>query len=595
MEQQAVTEIMDKQTILRNETLLKQRREILSMPPEEALNAILDSPNPTPLVHSFPEDDLYFLIHEIGPEDSLPLLSLASSRQWEYILDLEIWEKDRIKMNSVVSWLDLLLEADPKRLIKWFLDQKIEFFEFFLHKNIELRIRNHDQDPSDFEDNFFTFDDTFYFRFIDNPMEFESMEIDDKRRKSFLKFLQHLAFYDHIKYRHILLESAGIIPAESEEKAYRLRNVRLAEKGFLPFDEAVSIYTPLNPERLKKQNRKFITDDLTENIFIPVPFCAASMLKEDNLFVRSLRRIKNDKILHQIQLEFAGLNNQIIVADLKTIKNRNQLNTIVKKACGYISIGLKRLTKENEKLEIDQGAELIQKFPLFQIFRTGYGLVVKVKSRAEKWRGNSWFSKKGLPLSFWDEKWLGVLGGILIKRPLFFDNYKTGVLYRDFTLIEEIIETEKILDEIIAFDNLFSLMTVQFESFPDHFITYKNLILTLWARDYLKLPDESEELIPLSVDEFKSFFNHLFPDHPVLRSMIQTEKIEKKIALSMKESFLNWLSNKTGISNYEISTKLGNTLEDLFEEIESEYGKVSEKDLDPKYIRHFLITYCRFT
>ena len=56
----------------------------------------------------------------------------------------------------------------------------------------------------------------------------------------------------------------------------------------------------------------------------------------------------------------------------------------------------------------------------------------------------------------------------------------------------------------------------------------------------------------------------------------------------MKESFLNWLSDKTGLTNYEITQKLGQTLENLFNEIESEYGAVSNEDLDPRFTYLFL-------
>ena len=89
----------------------------------------------------------------------------------------------------------------------------------------------------------------------------------------------------------------------------------------------------------------------------------------------------------------------------------------------------------------------------------------------------------------------------------------------------------------------------------------------------------SEELLPLPFDAFKNCFNDLWTgkDKP------------RKTSLIMKESFLNWLSDKTGLTHYEITLKLGQTLENLFNEIESEYGEVSGEDLDPKYIRLFLI------
>lgn len=76
--------------------LAEKRREILSMNPENAVDAILDEKHPAAVVHSFPEEDFYFLVHEIGTGDALEILSLASGRQWEYLLDIEVWKRDQI-------------------------------------------------------------------------------------------------------------------------------------------------------------------------------------------------------------------------------------------------------------------------------------------------------------------------------------------------------------------------------------------------------------------------------------------------------------------------------------------------------------------
>ncbi|PQP33333.1 hypothetical protein C6A37_13455, partial [Desulfobacteraceae bacterium SEEP-SAG9] len=65
---------------------------------------------------------------------------------------------------------------------------------------------------------------------------------------------------------------------------------------------------------------------------------------------------------------------------------------------------------------------------------------------AEKWRVKSWFAKQELPLSFWGEEWIGVLGGLLIKKPLYFDNNRTEGLYREFLCLSEVKETEDVLD-----------------------------------------------------------------------------------------------------------------------------------------------------
>jgi hypothetical protein len=104
-------------TLQRVLQLQEKRRNILRLPPEKALDRILSDPQPAALVHSFPEQDFYLLVNEIGPQDSLPLLSLATNKQWEHIADLETWQKDRIDLKMVTRWLSLLLEADSKRFI----------------------------------------------------------------------------------------------------------------------------------------------------------------------------------------------------------------------------------------------------------------------------------------------------------------------------------------------------------------------------------------------------------------------------------------------------------------------------------------------
>ena len=564
-----------------------ERRDILSLPSEKALERILDAHQPAALVHSIPEEDFYFLVHDIGHNDSLPLLSLASNKQWEYMVDLEVWEKDRFGIESITKWLDLLFIADPVRLIKWLISEKTEFLEFYLLNNIEVRIREHDQDPSDFGEGFFTIDDTYYIRVIQEPTDqisdISESDTQPKRyRKEFLiKFLKSIAAYDHVKYQQILHEALSIIPAEVEEEAFRMRNVRLAEKGFLPFDEAIGVYQPLSPKDLKSRSVKSLIREEGKDLLLPVPFYPTDMLKEDNLFTRSLARIEADDILQQIQAEFAFLCNQVITADHKKTRSREELRDIVKKACGYISIGLDRMTEKEEgtssKLRDDRCALFLKKHPLSSIFRVGYGLALKLKWRAEKWLDECWFAGKGLPLTFWGEEWTGVLGGILIKKPLFYDNYKSGWLYREFVSIIDIKETETELDNIIAFDDLISSMSINLKPLSSYrFLSHKNLILTLWARHHLNLPEEPD---PLSIDKFKRF-------HPLLFS---GKGKTKKIGPPMKESFLKWLAERTKTSDFELSKSLGETFEKLFSEIEIEYGQVSLQNLDPRYIHLFLV------
>ena len=574
----------DKLAIERFQQLQQKRREILALPPNEALERILEDPQPAALVHSFPEPDFYFLVQDIGPEDSLALLSLASDRQREHLIDLETWQRDRIEIPSVTRWLNLLLQADPQRFIRWFLNEKLEFVEFYLFKNIEVRIREHDQDPSDFGDDFFSLDGMYFLRITGAAGGSASEKFSDAQRRAFItKLAEQLAAFDHLTYQSVLLEATHLIPSEAEEDCYRWRNVRLAEKGFLPFDEAVGIYQPIIPRDFENQRAKFIPPSDAPERLLPVPQYPIKMLKEDNYFTRALSTIEPENVLQHIQAEFASLCNQIIVADHKTIRGQDELRSTVKKACGYISIGLERLSPDPQKVDPHKAAALISRYPLTKIFSLGFGRALELKWRAEKWLPQCWFARTGLRLTFWGEQWMGVLGGLLIKKPLFYDNYKSGVLYREFESLEDIRTTENSFDQMKAVDNLLSLMTITLDRPPSYgFLTYKNIILTLWARHYLHLQEEI--LKPLALKEFIPFYEDLLPGKPD-----PAAGQLRKIPQGMKSHFLKWLAAISGLRDFEITERLAPTLEALFQEIENDLGDVAVRDLDPRYILLFLL------
>jgi hypothetical protein len=575
----------DKDIRERLRALQRERHEILALPPEEALNRILSAREPAALVHSIPESDLYLLVHDIGPEDALPLLALASDKQWDHIVDLESWAKDRIEVHRVTRWLNLLLESDPQRFLRWFLKDHLEFVEFYLFQNIEVRVLEHDQDPSEFGDDFFTLDGTYFIRFLKLPPVLDSSAIGEEERKEFLmKLLQRLSAHDHLVFINVLLEATHVIPAETEEEEYRWRTVHLAEKGFLPFDEAIGIYQPVQPKDLDDRAPKHIARRRAESSPLPVPAYPLREMETDNHFSRALDRVEPQDILPQVQWEFANLCNQIIVADHKTIRGRAQLHDIVKKACGYISMGLERLRATGEK-EVDprQAAAALIRHPLVQVFRLGFGAALELKWEAEKWLSRSWFAASGLRLTFWGEQWMGVLGGLLLKKPLFYDNYKTGVLYREFVALEDVALTERILRQVQAVDRLLSVMNIQLGPVSQYgFLTYKNLILSRWAGHCLGLREEKLAAIPVS--GFKAFFAELLPGESSSESTAP-----RRIPDAMKSGFIDWLARDTGLKDFEITESLGRIFEDLFGEIEAEYGRVTAKDLDPRFVQLFLL------
>lgn len=550
--------------------LHEKRLGILRMEPSKALDAIINEENPYPVVHSIPEEDFYILMHDSGVHDFLPVIAMANEKQWQYIIDMEIWERDRITIDSLVKWLGILMNADRTRLVQWLMKSKTDILEYFLEKNLEVKIREHDQDPSELGDGFNTFDDVFYFR-TKNPYNEEYVlnpDSEEERELLVDGILKGMATIDYPAFQAIILESGSIIAAETEEELFRERNIRLTEKGFLPFDEATGAYQPLSGWETPETGKRTILEPLED--IQPPSFLPKMIASGDRLFRELPFAFDQINLPEDFDLEMAALCNRIIVADQKKVRSREELTQVVAKVCGYISIGMSEIAEKTET----RTESVLSEYHILYLFRSGYSRVVRLQTKAKKWIEKSWFRNRNLHLSFWGEEWMGIAGGLLLKRPLFFCNYENGLIYRDFRSGNDLGIAESALDSMIAFDELLMLMDADISLLPvDRQIHQaKPFILTIWANSCMGIKN-SDLAIP--VNDFESFYSRLFENGAV--------------AHRMKENFIDWLAGKTGVEHSEIYEKSWFVFEKIFSDIESEYKYVEFKDLDHRFMNYFYL------
>jgi len=537
----------------------KDLDRILSLPGSQALNRLLDYENAAQIVRDMSRVDLFWLIKKIGEDDSLPILRLASDDQWQYIMDLEQWKSDRVELKETAQWLDRFHKADPERLARWFYSEDGNMLAHFFFNNI-LDVRIKEEQDYIPPDGFFTFDNLYYISILDKENE-EVIE----------QMLRQLASEDYNRFQALLLGLGGVIPAEIEEEMYRMKGVRIAEDGYLPFEEAISIYSYQRPDFLKQGGsgyRLFFPDEETGAL---APLTPLAYTEGDNVFTRSIAAIADGASLERLRLEFAGLCNQILSADTVVPEGIEDLVKVTRKAAGYLNIGLERLSEN----DLRTSEEFIKNNPLVAIFRVGFGMTLELKWEAEKQIRASWFLSKGLDAGFWGEEWGGVLKGMLMKRPLFY-----MLEYRPFETLSEVKNAGDILHRILLLDKLMERIADSFAlktDIPkDPLFTFHTLLLHSWAIRRLKLGDS---FVPFSIEQAREFF-----------ALIRGKEAAPPFTFkAYKEIFLSDCMSLIQDIKPDDRAFLQDTLKNLWEEFTEEYAMVNTEALDPRFTKYIII------
>lgn len=536
-----------------------QVQELDKLSGKDITKSILEAGNPAQLLQSLSEQDFFWIMKKAGEEEYLPLIKLASAEQRQYIIDLEIWKKDRIDLESTLKWLTWLKDADGEDLAWWLLHEGNILAHFFLLNNIDVIVKEPD-DEFEIPKEFFTCDDVIYIRVI-----------HEEYRDAIEEIITILFREDETLTRSLIEELAGTILSESEEEMYRYRNIRIAEQGFIPFEEAVSVLSPLSSESLEKNKNlaekfKSNEEEIAGTVpVLPLNHAGGGMLTD------LLSGTEDIKFIDRIRLEFAGLCNKIIAAEGFSELEADTLLEQCRKAAGYINIALENECGGN----IRQAGDVIRKNTLESVFRVGFGLALKLKWEATAWIEASWFKHRKLDMEFWGESWGMTVKGLMKQKPLFYTGHGEKE-FRDFEKLSEIESARVTLKRIMVLDDLLSHLdekygTGQTLSIPEG-IVFHSFIFTFWARRVLDLnPGFSE----ITARDAQTLFTKLRAE----------ESAPPYRMKGFEEVFIRDLSEYISDLKEESREALKNTLSMLWKEFSVEYESLPASEIDTKYSR----------
>ncbi len=544
-------------------------RDLRGLSGKQILDRILELKKSREVVEGLSKEDFYWMVKKIGEDDCLPALEWGTLEQWQYLLDLEIWKKDRPDLKQVSTWLSLLHRADGSKLVKWFLGTGRALAHYHFLKNVEVVFLDSEDDVYDLPKGFFSLDGVLHVRAY-NPDDQPDLE----------GILGTMAQKDFKQYQNLLLGLSGIQSAELEEQMYRMRNLRLSEHGFLPFEEAISIYSHLDPNAFQIEKSRVLPEPLKlEDIQSPAPLIPMGEVASSNRLLQVASRVTDPRLLDRVRTEFAGLCNQIMSADGLVFNELDVLIKTCQKAAGYLNLALERLCGGNIAL----GEETVRRYSLTALFRLGFGQALNLKWEAERWVRGSWFHNHDLEYDFWGEHWGGTLTGILAKRPSVYSGMQGDDAYKEFESLSEIGDCLKILRSLMVLDGLLERLAAEYPSFRGDLgnardITFRRLLFNLWGRIKLGLEPSFSEI---SKGQAKRLFKILRAGDDVVPPYRMS---------GFKEVFIRDFVAYASGADQEAVSILKNALSLIWEDFRKEYERIKLDNLDERYSRFITIT-----
>ncbi|MDD2582527.1 MAG: DUF6178 family protein [Desulfuromonadaceae bacterium] len=379
--------------------------------PKERMALILDDPDAKKLTRAMQPQELYWLFKENGAADSVELLGLASPLQCVFILDMELWRGWTFLEDQAVEYLGYILKGSEEHFLELLPHLDFNLLSLLLGREIIVAggigdLNTDDERQTDWDH---TFDDVFLIKFK-NPEHAVIIGF----------FLELVCRFDNPLYVALMESVSGEVDIESEEECYHIKSGRLADLGFPPHDEAIEIYSRINPATFTPGRDKELLQT-GEAVTLPETYLSGKTFLE-----RVILRI--DAELFSQELNY--LINTALVADEAPFADMEYMKSVMERVYGYLNIALEYLSKGDEA----KGVEIITGEHLKRLFQLGFSIVLGLKLRADKLTESDYAAGK-------------VLSGLKTSRPAFYRGLDSDGIdgFREFREMQDVTKMSDFL------------------------------------------------------------------------------------------------------------------------------------------------------
>ncbi len=428
---------------------------LMALPPKERMEAIIDRPDAATIVHRMTPQDFYLTVMEIGADDAVPLLQLATTEQWIHLFDMACWSKDRVIAGNAVEWLERLTRATSETLLPWLYKEDFSFLVVLVKRWLRVALKPDDIDLTEAYD------------FLP-PHTIDNQYFWECRYPQYTWLMEHLLSVlfqtNYAFYRELMEYAMYTLEAEMEEEAYRLRKGRLEDQAVPDYYDALTLYAPLSPSELSFEKHRALGTGLP---VVPSRFAIARLTMEDDLFTKAMGRITDHAVVDYLRLELASVANKVLVADNISPDDTESLREAMDKVSAMVNLGLSLCAGDN----IETAAHILCEAFLEHLFRIGYTAVEKLRRRAQRLVAHGWIAGCPSKAEILGDEWHDTFT-LLTKRPpkILRCAASPGILPREdfFRHLEDLRSAREHLDTILCLGFLVERLAISWDNVADH-------------------------------------------------------------------------------------------------------------------------------
>lgn len=323
-----------------------------------------------------PLQPLYISLLSSSSEQVAQVLPKLSAEQRQAMLDLDLWKRDNVDVESFEFWVEAYSKVQDLELVQQFVGSE----DFLIYLKSRVNIYTFDVEDPQYPDH------DYYFLTDDSLLLIEYA--DEYKYANEIKYMVR-NLYDRFGVEQgytLLFKLINDSFMTLQEAQYQQKKERLRDYGFVDFYEAREktysfiTYKQIDNFILNKETLTPDIDILGKNQSLHSSALVSFDAKMENI-LKELSLVQDEKRLHFLHFTFIRLINSTIALSDALKGGRVELTRIGKQTRNALELGLQKVKQVRQFAEHES---VFNDYDFFDLFRIGQSLIDIEKKKVKK-------------------------------------------------------------------------------------------------------------------------------------------------------------------------------------------------------------------